>query len=136
MSQLGQSLPKRGVRATSAFPPIATELRTWREAGADLNQGIVRPNRDTLYSFAVFDFDAGPVTVTLPDSGKRFMVMQVVNEDQYTPAVFYGAGSDIVTRDGIGTRYGIVVVHMLVDPTNPQDPRDRSKNGFTSVHVD
>jgi hypothetical protein len=27
-----------------------------------------------------FDFDAGPVTVTLPDAGKRFMVMQVVNE--------------------------------------------------------
>ena len=26
----------------------------------------VRPNRDTLYSFAVFDLDAGPVTVTFP----------------------------------------------------------------------
>ena len=26
---------------------------------------IVRPNRDTLYSMSVFDFDAGPVTVTL-----------------------------------------------------------------------
>jgi hypothetical protein len=28
MSELGQSLPKRDVRATSAFPLIATELRT------------------------------------------------------------------------------------------------------------
>jgi hypothetical protein len=28
MSQVGQSLPKWIVRATSAFPPIATELRT------------------------------------------------------------------------------------------------------------
>jgi len=27
-SELGQSLPKWGVRATSAFPPVATELRT------------------------------------------------------------------------------------------------------------
>ena len=26
----------------------------------------VRPNRDTLYSQAVFDLDAGPVTITLP----------------------------------------------------------------------
>jgi hypothetical protein len=82
---------------------------------------IIRPNRDTLYSLAVFDFDAGPVTVTLPDPGKRYMVMQVANEDQYTPAVYYGAGSHTLTKEGIGTRYGIVVVRALFDPTNPQD---------------
>jgi hypothetical protein len=97
------------------------KFRHRRELAPIVNRGIVRPNRDTLYSFAVFDFDAGPVTVTLPDAGKRFMVMQVVNEDQYTPAVFYGAGSHNLTKEGIGTRYGIVVVRMLVDPANPQD---------------
>src|SRR6266404_7343637 len=41
-------------------------------------QGVIRPNRDTLYSAAVLDLDAGPVTVTLPDAGKRFMSMQVI----------------------------------------------------------
>jgi hypothetical protein len=97
------------------------KLRLGRELAPIANRGIVRPNRDTLYSFGVFDFDAGPVTVTLPDAGKRFMVMQVVNEDQYTPAVFYGAGSRTLTKEGIGTRYGSVVVRMLVDPANPQD---------------
>jgi hypothetical protein len=97
------------------------KLRLGRELAPIANRGIVRPNRDTLYSFGVFDFDAGPVTVTLPDAGKRFMVMQVVNEDQYTPAVFYGAGSHTLTKEGIGTRYGSVVVRMLVDPANPQD---------------
>src|SRR5262245_16384610 len=30
---------------------------------------------------------------TLPDSGKRFMSMQIINEDEHTPAVYYGAGS-------------------------------------------
>jgi hypothetical protein len=84
-------------------------------------QGIIRPNRDTLYSGAVFDLDAGPVTVMLPDAGKRFMSMQVINEDQYTPAVYYGAGSRNLTKEGIGTRYVLVVVRMLVDPANPQD---------------
>ena len=96
-------------------------FRHGRELAPIVSRGIVRPNRDTLYSFAVFDFDAGPVTVTLPDAGRRFMVMQVVNEDQYTPAVFYGAGRHTLTKEGIGTRYGIVVVRMLVDPANPQD---------------
>jgi hypothetical protein len=97
------------------------KFRHGRELAPVLSRGIVRPNRDTLYSFAVFDFEAGPVTVTLPDAGKRFIMMQIVNEDQYTPAVFYGAGRRTLTKEGIGTRYGIVVVRMLVDPANPQD---------------
>ena len=97
------------------------KFRHGRELAPIASRGIVRPNRDTLYSLAVFDFDVGPVTVTLPDAGKRFMVTQVVNEDQYTRAVFYGAGRHTLTKDGIGTRYGIVVVRMLVDPANPQD---------------
>jgi len=49
------------------------------------------------------------------------MVMQVVNEDQYTPAVFYGGRQAHLTKEGIGTRYGIVAVRLLVDPANPQD---------------
>jgi hypothetical protein len=36
------------------------------------DQTVIRMNRDTLYSAAVFDLDAGPVTITLPDAGKRF----------------------------------------------------------------
>jgi hypothetical protein len=32
---------------------------------------IVRNNRDALYSSALFDLDAGPVTITLSDAGKR-----------------------------------------------------------------
>lgn len=56
-------------------------------------QPVIRCNRDTLYSSAIFDLDAGPVTITLPDAGGRFMSLQVIDEDQYTPAVFYGAGN-------------------------------------------
>jgi hypothetical protein len=36
-------------------------------------QTVIRMNRDTLYSGAVFDLDGGPVTITLPDVGARFM---------------------------------------------------------------
>jgi hypothetical protein len=38
-------------------------------------------NRDTLYSQALFDLDAGPMTITLPDAGKRFISMQIINEE-------------------------------------------------------
>jgi hypothetical protein len=45
------------------------------------------------------------VTVTLPDAGERFMSMQVIDEDHYTPEVVYGAGTHTCTRERIGTRY-------------------------------
>lgn len=84
-------------------------------------QPVIRMNRDTLYSGAVFDLDAGPVTVTLPDAGKRFMSMQVINEDQYTPMVVYRAGPVTLTRDKIGTRYVLGAIRTLVDPNDPKD---------------
>jgi hypothetical protein len=100
------------------------KFRHGRELSPPAQQGIPRPNRDTLYSFAIVDLDAGPVTVTLPDAGKRFMGMQVVNQDQYTPATYYGAGAHILTREAIGTRYAIVVVRFLVDFSSEEDVRE------------
>jgi hypothetical protein len=84
-------------------------------------RGIIRPNRDTLYSIGVFDLDAGAVTITLPDPGRRFMAMQVINEDQYTRSVYYGAGTHTLSRETMGTRYAAVIVRALVDPANKED---------------
>jgi hypothetical protein len=92
-----------------------------REPAAVDNQTVIRLNRDTLYSAAVFDLAAGPVTIALPDAGKRFMSMQVINEDQYTPQVNYGAGSYRLSQEKIGTRYVCVAVRTLVNPTDPKD---------------
>ena len=83
--------------------------------------GIIRPNRDTLYSLAVFDLDAGPVTIALPDPGKRFLTMQAINEDQYTQPVYYGAGSHTLTRKVMGTRYAGVAVRVLVGSRNKHE---------------
>jgi hypothetical protein len=92
-----------------------------REPAAIDNQTVIRLNRDTLYSAAVFDLDAGAVTITLPNAGKRFMSMQVINEDQYTQEVIYGAGSYTLERAKIGTRYVVTAVRTLVDPSDPND---------------
>jgi hypothetical protein len=83
--------------------------------------GIIRPNRDTLYSLAVFDLDAGPVTIMLPDPGKHFLTMQAINEDQYTQPVYYGAGSHTLTREMMDTRYAGVAVRVLVDSRNEHE---------------
>src|SRR5258708_3687813 len=97
------------------------KFRHGRELAPPVQQGIVRPNRDTLYSFVIVDLDAGPVTISLPDAGKRFMAMQVANEDQYTRATYYGAGRHTLTRQMIGTRYAIAVVRLLVNYSNKED---------------
>jgi hypothetical protein len=81
----------------------------------------VRPNRDTLYSIAVFDLDAGDVTITLPDAGTRFMTMLVIDEDHYAPVVVYGKGTYRLDRDKIDTRYVSAAVRTLVDPADPED---------------
>jgi len=84
-------------------------------------QAVPRVNRDTLYSTAIFDLDAAPVTITLPDAGKRFRSMFVVNEDHYVVSVVYGAGRYTLRRIRAGTRYVLVALRTLVDPSNPED---------------
>jgi hypothetical protein len=84
-------------------------------------QTVIRANRDTLYSSAIFDLDAGPVTVRLPDAGERFMSMQVIDEDQYVTVVVYGAGVYTFTRESVGTRYVMMALRTLVDPSDRAD---------------
>jgi hypothetical protein len=92
-----------------------------REVASIDNQTVIRLNRDTLYSSALFDLDAGPVTITLPDAGKRFRSMQVISEDHYVPMVVYTPGQHTLTREKVGTRYVAVAIRTLVDPNDPKD---------------
>jgi hypothetical protein len=92
-----------------------------REPAAIDNQTVIRLNRDTLYSSALFDLDAAPVTITLPDAGSRFRSLMVVNQDHYVPLVTYGAGSHTLTRALVGTRYAVAAVRTFVDPATPDD---------------
>ncbi|HET8545474.1 MAG TPA: DUF1214 domain-containing protein [Pseudolabrys sp.] len=85
---------------------------------------VVRPNRDTLYSEAVFDLDAGPVRITLPKAGNRFMSMMVVNEDHYVYEVNYTPGNYNFTRAEVGTRYVFMGLRILIDPANPKDVKE------------
>ncbi|MBP2433236.1 hypothetical protein M2241_005614 [Bradyrhizobium elkanii] len=85
-------------------------------------QTVIRANRDTLYSSGVFDLDAGPVTITLPDAGKRFRSLMAINEDHYVVGnVEYRAGSFTYDRAKAGTRYMLIGLRTLVDPNDPKD---------------
>ena len=64
----------------------------------------------------------------------------------YTPQVIYNAGSYTFTREQVGTRYVLLGVRILVDPTNPEDVKRVHKlqdaikvnqpvDGFWSISV-
>jgi hypothetical protein len=80
-------------------------------------QTIIRLNRDTLYSSAVFDLNASPVTITRPDAGDRYMSMQVIDQDHNTFNVVHEPGPFTLMRNEIGTRYVFIATRTLYDPT-------------------
>jgi hypothetical protein len=84
-------------------------------------QVVSRTNRDTLYSTAVFDLAAGPVSITLPDAGRRYLAMQAIDEDHYTRAVAYSAGTYTFDQAQIGTRYLLVAIRILANPADTSD---------------
>lgn len=97
------------------------KLQHRREPATIDKQDVIRMNRDTLYSNGVFDLDAAPVTITLPDAGKRFMSLQVISQDHFTTGVYYAPGSHTFTRGQVGTRYMYFIIRTLADPGKPED---------------
>jgi hypothetical protein len=93
-----------------------------KRAPAEIDkQLVIRMNRDTLYSSAVFDLDAGPVTITLPNAGKRLMSLEVISEEHYAPMVVYAPTTITLNKENVGTRYAMAAVRTLVDPSDPDD---------------
>src|SRR5262245_17061579 len=84
-------------------------------------QTVIRMNRDTLYSSAVFDLNAGVVSITLPDPGNRFMSMAMINQDHYCYDVVYQPGTYSFGLAKYVTRYLMMAVRILVDPSKPGD---------------
>lgn len=97
------------------------KLYHYREVMPIEKQTVIRANRDTLYSSGVFDLDAGPVTVTLPNPGNRFMSLMVIDEDQYNPTTVYAPGTVTFSRDRSDTRYLMLAVRTFIDPSDPAD---------------
>jgi hypothetical protein len=89
-------------------------------------QNVIRMNRDTIYSFGIFDLTE-PVTIVKPDSNGRFQSMQVINQDHYTLTVDYNQGEYAFTKDKVGTRYLCILIRTFVDANDPADINTANK---------
>lgn len=72
-----------------------------------------RLNRDTLYSVAIIDISEG-ASVFLPDTGDRYVSVQVMNQDGYTNNIFHGVGEHKLSVDEFDTSFVWVLVRTLV----------------------
>ena len=78
-------------------------------------------NRDTIYSFGVFDLSKSPLTITLPDSKGRYMSLMVISQDHDVYPGVYAPGKWTFTQAEIGTRYIMVGIRTFADPNDPAD---------------
>lgn len=80
--EMGQAR-MRMLRARPGDQPAAVNRFVHgRDLATPASRAITTPNNDTLYSSAWLDLTAGPATLTLPASGKRYLSVAVL--DMYT----------------------------------------------------
>ena len=89
-------------------------------------QNVIRMNRDTLYSLGVVDISKG-ATVSMPDAGKRYMSLMVINNDGYVNKVFYGGGAHKLTMDKFDTPFVGIVIRTLANPEDKADLAEAHK---------
>ena len=102
---------------------VGGRINTWAHVQMPTpidNQTVIRMNRDTLYSAVIVDISEG-ATLTIPESGDRYLSIMIVNEDHYINKVFHDAGTYELTMDEFDTPFVMASVRILVDSTDPDD---------------
>ena len=78
-------------------------------------------NRDTLYSFGVFDLSKSPLTIELPETGGRYMSLMPVSQDHDVYPALYAPGKWTFTEKETGTRYIMFGIRTFADPNSKED---------------
>ncbi len=81
------------------------------------NQTVVRMNRDTIYSGYVADLSNGG-SITIPDTGNRYISVMIVQNDQYVDQVFSTPGTHKIESQ---TDFAMIVARIQIDPNDPAD---------------
>jgi len=109
------------MKAYSTAPFVFGQLTPIRKAYDVNHQLTVSGNRDTFYSFGVFDLSKSDLTIELPDSKGRYMTLMPISEDHDVYRGLNAPGTYTFKQSEIGTRYIIFVVRILVNPNDPKD---------------
>ena len=83
-------------------------------------QTIIRMNRDTLYSAAIIDVSDG-ATITIPDTGGRYVSVMLVSEDHFINRVLHEPGEHHLAADELGSDFILAAARILVDSDDVDD---------------
>ncbi len=89
-------------------------------------QTVIRMNRDTLYSGAIVDISKG-ATLTIPETGKRYLSVVILNEDHYINKVYHKAGTYNLTMKEFDTPYIMIAARLLLNASDPEDVKKANK---------
>jgi hypothetical protein len=88
----------------------------------DVNHQVtLSGNRDTIYSFGVFDLSKSDLTITLPDSKGNYMTLMPISQDHDVYRGLNAPGTYTFKQSEVGTRYMVFVIRVLMDPNDPKD---------------
>jgi len=123
---VGRKMPGARIATDRMFAAIQTQaggVNQWvryQEPTPLDRQTVIRMNRDTLYSGAVVDISGG-ATIIIPDAGRRYFSVMIVNQDHYINKVLHDPGKYELTTGEFGTSYVLAAARALVDPADPAD---------------
>jgi hypothetical protein len=92
-----------------------------REAYDVDHQVTLSGNRDTIYSFGVFDLSKSDLTITLPDSKGKYMTLMPISQNHDIYRGLNAPGTYTFKQSEVGTRYMVFVIRVLMDPNDPKD---------------
>jgi len=85
------------------------------------HQVTLSGNRDTIYSFGVFDLSKSDLTITLPDSKGKYMTLMPISQDHDVYRGLNAPGTYTFKKSEVGTRYMVFVIRTLMNPNDPKD---------------
>lgn len=94
-----------------------------KKSGMDpLDRTVMRPNYDTLYSFAVVDL-AQEATLVMPESDEtgRYQTTWLISEEHYNPFCCSEPGQYVLTSENVGTQHVMLVVRTQVNVADDAD---------------
>ncbi len=78
-------------------------------------------NRDTIYSFGVFDLSKSELTIEMPETNGRYISLMLVSQDHDIYPAYYAPGKWTFTEKEIGTRYVMFAIRTFANPNDEAD---------------
>jgi hypothetical protein len=112
----------------SGKPSPLNRFRHARSLAGPMSRAVTTPNNDTLYSTAFIDTTTGPIALQVPDCGKRYLSVQIM--DMYTDNNFV-----LSPRTPAGAAGAWRLIAPQAEPRDARDLRLATPHAWLQVRI-